>query len=242
MTYPQSVFSPASWCQLMSPSPVVLFDLDGTLADTALDLCHTMNVLLTRHGRSHVPYEQMRPLVGAGARKIMERGFEATGAPADEILLDQVFEEFLEYYGAHIADHTVLFPGVLDQLKALHARQIGLAVCTNKPERLTRQLLTTLNVADFFPVVIGGDTLDVKKPDPLHLTEAVSRLGGDPGGAVMVGDSGPDIKAAQAAAIPSICVTFGYTDTPATDLGADHLIDHFDSLPHALRVLRPDHF
>lgn len=226
----------------MSSSPVVLFDLDGTLADTALDLCHTMNVLLKRHGRSHVPYEQMRPMVGAGARKIMERGFAATGAPADEALLDQVFEEFLEYYGAHIADHTVLFPGVRSQLEALRAQEVGLAVCTNKSERLTQQLLATLDISDFFPVVIGGDTLDVRKPDPRHLTEAVSRLSGDPRGAIMVGDSGPDIKAAQAAAIASVCVTFGYTDTPAHDLGADHLIDHFDALPQALKALRPDHF
>ncbi len=226
----------------MSSSPVVLFDLDGTLADTALDLCHTMNVLLDRHGRSHVPYEQMRPMVGAGARKIMERGFEATGTPADEALLDQVFEEFLDYYGAHIADHTVLFPGVRAQLEALRAREIGLAVCTNKSERLTHQLLTTLDISDFFPVVIGGDTLDVRKPDPRHLTEAVSRLGGDPAGTIMVGDSGPDIKAARAAAVASVCVTFGYTDTPAHDLGADHLIDHFDALPQALKTLRPEHF
>ncbi len=226
----------------MNSAPTVLFDLDGTLADTALDLCHTMNVLLERHERAQVPYEQMRPMVGAGARKIMQRSFEATGAPADEPLLDQLFEEFLDYYSAHIADHTVLFPGVLDQLDALHTQNVRLGVCTNKSERLTHQLLDTLEIAQFFPVVIGGDTLSVKKPDPLHLTEAVTRLGGDIGGTVMVGDSGPDISAARAAAIPSICVTFGYTDTPAPDLGADHLIDHFDALPRALKTLRPDHF
>ena len=226
----------------MSSSAVVLFDLDGTHADTALDLCHTMNVLLKRHGRAPVSDDQMRPMVGAGARKIMERAFAATGAPADENQLDLLFEEFLEYYGSHIADHTTLFPGVLDQLEALRARAINLAICTNKAERLTHQLLDTLEIAHFFPVVIGGDTLDVRKPDPRHLTEAIVRLGGDLGGAVMVGDSGPDIRAAQAAAIPSICVTFGYTDIAAPDLGADHLIDHFDALPDALKTLRPEHF
>ncbi len=226
----------------MRSSPVVLFDLDGTLADTALDLCHTMNVLLERHGRVPVPDTQMRSMVGAGARKIMEKAFEATGAPADENQLDGLFEEFLDYYGDHIADHTVLFPGVLDQLEALRAREISLGICTNKAERLTHQLLNTLEIAHYFPVVIGGDTLDVRKPDPLHLTEAVTRLGGDVGGTVMVGDSSPDIRAAEAASIPSICVTFGYTDIPAPDLGADHLIDHYDALPHALRKLRPEHF
>lgn len=226
----------------MSSSAVVLFDLDGTLADTALDLCHTMNVLLERHGRMPVPDTQMRSMVGAGARKIMEKAFEATGAPADEGQLDGLFEEFLDYYGDHIADHTVLFPGVLDQLEALRARDIKLGVCTNKAERLTRQLLQTLEIDHFFPVVIGGDTLPVKKPDPLHLTEAVARLGGAVEGTVMVGDSSPDIRAAEAASIASICVTFGYTDIPAPDLGAGHLIDHYDALPDALKILRPDHF
>ncbi len=226
----------------MPSSPVVLFDLDGTLADTALDLCHTMNVVLERHGRGPVPYADMRSMVGAGARKIMDRGFRATGEPAGEDRLDDLFEEFLVYYADHIADHTVLFPGVLEQLEALRARDINLAVCTNKAEKLTLQLLNTLEISHFFPVVIGGDTLDVRKPDPLHLTEAVTRLGGDVGGTVMVGDSSPDIRAAEAASIPSVCVTFGYTDIPAPDLGADHLIDHFDALPQALKTLRPDHF
>jgi len=226
----------------MNTHPVVLFDLDGTLADTALDLCHTMNVLLERHGRAHVPEAHVRSMVGAGARKIMERSFKATGAPADETLLDQLFEEFLDYYGDHIADHTVLFPGVLNQLEALMAQDVKLGVCTNKSERLTHQLLQTLRIDHFFPVVIGGDTLAVRKPDPLHLTEAVARLGSTIEGAVMVGDSPPDIEAARAALIPSVCVTFGYTDIPAAQLGADHLIDHFDALPAALKVLRPDHF
>ena len=226
----------------MNAQPVVLFDLDGTLADTALDLCHTMNVLLERHGRSRIPETHVRPMVGAGARKIMERGFKATGAPVDEAFLDQLFEEFLEYYGNHIADHTVLFPGVRDQLDALTTRDVKLGVCTNKAERLTHQLLEILEIADFFPVVIGGDTLAVRKPDPLHLTEAVAWLGGTIESTVMVGDSRPDIEAARAATISSICVTFGYTDIPAAQLGADHLIDHFDALPAALKALRPDHF
>jgi phosphoglycolate phosphatase len=226
----------------MSTHPVVLFDLDGTLADTALDLCHTMNVLLERHGRSRIPETHVRPMVGAGARKIMERGFEATGAPVDEPFLDQLFEEFLEYYGNHIADHTVLFPGVRDQLEALTTRDVKLGVCTNKAERLTHQLLEILEITDFFPVVIGGDTLSVRKPNPLHLTEAVAQLGGTIESSVMVGDSRPDIEAARAATISSVCVTFGYTDIPAAQLGADHLIDHFDALPAALKALRPDHF
>jgi len=226
----------------MRPQPTILFDLDGTLADTARDLCHTMNVLLERHGRARVPDDQVRNMVGAGARKILELGFSATGAPATPALLDQLFEEFLEHYGSHIADHTVLFPGVREQLEALSAAGSHLAVCTNKPEYLTHRLLEALNVAHFFPVVIGGDTLPVRKPDPQHLLEAITRTGGSAKAAIMVGDSAPDFEAARAASIPSICVTFGYTDQAPDSLGADVLIDHFDALPGALSALLPNHF
>lgn len=226
----------------MSERPTILFDLDGTLADTARDLINTMNVLLERHGRATVAPDVVRQKIGAGARKIMEHGFAATGDPADEAFLDQLFDEFIAHYSAHIADHTILFPGVLDQLERLHAANIGLAVCTNKSECLTRQLLEALDIARLFPVVIGGDTLPVRKPDPQHLHEAVTRSGGNARTAIMVGDSAPDIQAARAALIPSICVTFGYTDTPAHALGADRLIDHFDELPGALKNLLPSHF
>jgi phosphoglycolate phosphatase len=226
----------------MSESATVLFDLDGTLADTARDLIHTMNVLLERHGRTTVPEDQVRHMVGAGARKIMERGFAATGEPAEEAFLDRLFDEFLEHYSAHIADHTVLFPGVKHQLELLQAAEVRLAVCTNKSERLTHQLLAALEVDQYFPVVIGGDTLSVRKPDPLHLHEAISRSGGATHAAVMVGDSAPDVDAARAATIPSVCVTYGYTDTPATLLNADLLIDDFDALPGALKKLLPAHF
>jgi len=226
----------------MSDRPTILFDLDGTLADTARDLVHTMNVLLVRHGRATVPEDQIRRMVGAGARKIMDRGFAATGAPVNEAQLDNLFEEFLEHYSAHIADHTVLFPGVLTQLEALSASGAQLAVCTNKAERLTHQLLEALDITRFFPVVIGGDTLPVRKPDPLHLHEAISRSSGSISSTIMVGDSAPDFEAARAAQIRSICVTFGYTETPAAELGADVLIDHFDALPSALNTLLPTHF
>ncbi len=226
----------------MRPQPTVLFDLDGTLADTARDLCHTMNILLKLHGREAVPDSLVRNFLGAGARKIMERGFEATGAPATSAFLDQLFDEFLEHYSAHIADRTVLFPGVREQLNALSSAGARLAVCTNKPEHLTHRLLNALNVAHFFPVVIGGDTLDVRKPDPRHLYEAIERSGGTVEAAIMVGDSGPDIEAARAASLPSICVSFGYTDQPPATLGANLLIDHFDELPGALQSLLPHHF
>lgn len=227
---------------MSAPRPTLLFDLDGTLADTALDLCATMNVILERHGRARVPESRVRHLVGGGARLLMERGFRETGAPASEDMLDRLFAEFIAYYSDHIADHTQLWPGVAAQLENLAARGALLGVCTNKPEQLSRQLLATLGVDHYFPVIIGGDTLPVKKPDPEHLYEAIRRLEGDTAHAVMVGDSEADIDAAKNARLPSICVSFGYTRVPVAELGADLVIEHFDEFPAALKRLMPLHF
>ena len=224
------------------PSPVVLFDLDGTLADTAADLCETMNVILEMHGRTRVDEARVRHLVGGGARLLLDRGYRDTGEAADDALLDQSFDEFIDYYGRHIADHTKLWPGVRDQLDILQKRGALMAVCTNKVEGLSRKLLEMLGIDHYFPVVIGGDTLPVKKPDPEHLFEAIRQLGGERKDAVMVGDSEADVDAAKNAGLPSICVTFGYTRTPVAELGADVTIDHFDAFPAALAKLLPAHF
>lgn len=222
--------------------PVVLFDLDGTLADTAADLCETMNVILEMHGRTRVDEARVRHLVGGGARLLLDRGYRDTGEAADDALLDQSFDEFIDYYGRHIADHTKLWPGVRDQLDILQKRGALMAVCTNKVEGLSRKLLEMLGIDHYFPVVIGGDTLPVKKPDPEHLFEAIRQLGGERKDAVMVGDSEADVDAAKNAGLPSICVTFGYTRTPVAELGADVTIDHFDAFPAALAKLLPAHF
>jgi len=223
-------------------SASLLFDLDGTLADTAGDLCETMNVILMRHGRNRVPEARVRHLVGGGARLLMQRGFVETGAAATEAQLDQLFLEFIDYYSAHIADHTKLWPGVEALLMRLADEGVGLAVCTNKVEQLARQLLSELRIDRYFPVVIGGDTLPVKKPDPEHLFEAVRLLGGERASTIMVGDSEADIDAAINARMSSICVSFGYSRLPVSELGADVVIDHFDEFPAALARLLPGHF
>lgn len=220
----------------------ILFDLDGTLADTAGDLCETTNAILVAHGRRRIPQTRIRHLVGGGARLLLERGFAETGEPASKALLDQTLDEFIDHYRAHIADHTRLWPGIDTLLTRLADAGVGLAVCTNKVEALSHQLLARLRIDRFFPVVIGGDTLPVKKPDPEHLFEAIRRLGGDPATAVMVGDSETDIDAAKNARLPSICVSFGYTRVPVPQLGADVVIDHFDEFPAALAKLLPAQF
>lgn len=225
----------------MKPA-TLLFDLDGTLADTAGDLCETMNVILTRHGRARVPEARVRHLVGGGARLLLERGFAETGDAASEAKLDETFLEFIAYYSDHIADHTVLWPGMEPLLARLDKAGVKMAVCTNKVENLARQLLRALSIDQYFPVVIGGDTLPVKKPDPEHLFAAVRLLGGDNESTIMVGDSEADIDAAINAAMPSICVSFGYSRLPVPELGATVIIDHFDEFPTALTKILPDHF
>lgn len=215
-------------------TPTILFDLDGTLADTALDLTETMNVVLARHGRDRVPHDRVREMVGGGARKIMERGFIYTGEPASEAMLDQLFQEFLDYYGDHLADHTKIFDGLVPALEELQSRGYKLGVVTNKVEGLSHEVIELLGLKRFFPVLIGGDTLPVRKPDPAPLYEAISRLGGDRNTAVMVGDSPFDIDAARNAGIASIAVSFGYTDVPPAQMGATHVIDHYDEFLAAL--------
>ena len=221
----------------MSARPTILFDLDGTLADTAADLCETLNVILERHGRDRVPEGDVRGLVGGGARVLLERGFERTGAPASNEKLDRLFAEFIEHYSAHSSDRTQLFPGVRDELERLQAAGWLMAVCTNKIEELTHPLLKALQIDHYFPVVIGGDTLPVKKPDPEHLWEAVRRLGGETDHAVMIGDSETDTAAAENAGLPCICVTFGYRRVALEDLKVEALIESYAELPAALTRL-----
>jgi len=210
---------------------IVIFDLDGTLADTALDLTAALNHALEKMGRAPVPADQVRAMVGHGARALLRKGLAATGE-VSEALVEQGFPVFLDYYEAHIADHSRPFDGVeaaLDQLDALGVRH---AICTNKLEGLTHSLVAALGWQDRFDAIVGGDTLPQRKPDPAPVHEAIARAGG--GRAVFVGDSINDTEAARAAAIPCIALTFGFSDRPADQLGATALIDHFDQLLPAL--------
>jgi phosphoglycolate phosphatase len=206
----------------------VVFDLDGTLLDTAPDLCGALNELLAEHGRPTIPLDHLGPLIGDGAAKMVERGFAASGdVPAD---FTGLVRRFVEIYSGRIAAETRPFPGVITCLDRLRAAGLRLAVCTNKTTSLTESLLAALDLARYFPVVVGGDG-PARKPDPRHLLAVTDRLGVAPGAALMVGDSINDVAAAKAAGIKVVAVTFGYTTTPAAELGADAVIDSFDELP-----------
>ncbi len=214
----------------MPLTPAILFDLDGTLVDTAPDLAASMNVLLVRRGRSRLDLEDVRHMVGQGAKALMTKAMTATGTPATTDEIEEMYPEFLEYYGANIAVTSRPFPGVMTALKTLRASGCAMGVCTNKPESMSRLLLDTLDMGAYFSSIVGGDTLAVRKPDPEHVLETMRRIGGEPAATVMVGDSQADIVAAQAANVPVIAVTFGYTEEPVATYRPDRQIDHFDDL------------
>jgi phosphoglycolate phosphatase len=222
---------------MMIRPPVLVFDLDGTLADTAHDLIGALNALLAREGLSPVALEAARPLVGAGARALIERGFARQGAPLDSMRTDALVRDFLLHYEAHIADDSRLFPGALAALDRFKAAGFRLAVCTNKPEALARLLLQKLSAADRFAAICGRGSFPMHKPDPRTLWLTIEAADGDLRRAVMVGDSKTDIDTARAAGTPSVAVDFGYTDTPVAAFSPDRVISHFDELWDAVASL-----
>lgn len=217
--------------------PVLVFDLDGTLADTAHDLIGALNMLLAREGLPPVELESARPLVGAGARALIERGFARQGAPLNGPRTDALVRDFLLHYEAHIADESRLFPGALAALDRFKTAGFRLAVCTNKPEALARLLLEKLSAADRFAAICGRGSFRMHKPDPRMLWLTIEAADGDPRRAVMVGDSKTDIDTARAAGTPSVAVDFGYTDTPVQAFAPDRVISHFDELWEAVASL-----
>lgn len=215
----------------------ILFDLDGTLVDTAPDLAAATDHALVQAGRSAIGLESVRSMVGDGARALIEKGFRASGGmPAPEVF-EAAFNDFMVYYGRHIAATSRPFPGVATCLAALAEQGYALAVCTNKPEALSRSLLDQLGLSGFFGAVVGGDSLLVRKPDPGHIHGTLDKLGTEFSWAAMVGDSANDVNAAKAAGLPCVVVSFGYTQIAPQDLGGDLLIDHFADLPEALVAL-----
>lgn len=215
----------------------IAFDLDGTLVETAPDLIGSLNVVLGEERLPALPTEAARVLVGRGARVLIERGFAAAGEPLPAERVPGLVARFIEIYRGRIASESRPFPGVEAALDALSNAGAILCVCTNKPTGLSEQLLDALEMRRRFASVIGADAAPKPKPDASHLLHAIATAGGDPARALMVGDSRADADAARAAAVPCVLVPFGYTDTPAHELGADLVIDCFDDLPAAARRL-----
>jgi phosphoglycolate phosphatase len=224
--------------------PLLVFDLDGTLADTAGDLVKTLNQILAQEDLPPVPAASARKWVGAGARALIERGFAADGKTLPKADLDRLFGEFIRYYEAHICDESRLYPGVAAALDRFAADGFMFAVCTNKIEHPAVKLLDALGVGSRFRAICGQDTFRVddrtiSKPDPRALLLTIAKAGGDAARSVMVGDSATDIATAKAAGIPVVAVDFGYTDIPVAELGPDRVISHFDALWPAVAELMP---
>lgn len=221
----------------MTQRATIVFDLDGTLAETAPDIIGVLNAILTAEGAAPVAVAQARDLVGAGARVLLERGFALHGRVLGPEELERFFQRFIDLYADRVAEESFLFPGCTAALDALQAKGHILAVCTNKPERHSRLLLEALGIAGRFAAIGGRDTYPYAKPDPRHLTHTIADAGGDAGRAVMVGDSRTDVTTARAAGIPVVCVPFGYTDVPVEELQPDAIIAHFDELGGVVETL-----
>jgi phosphoglycolate phosphatase len=215
----------------------LVFDLDGTLVDTAADLMGTLNMILAREGAQPLPIEKAHSLLGAGARALIERGFALDGRRLDEARMDLLYRDFLDHYAERIADESRPFDGVEAQLIRLRDQGHCLAVCTNKVTWHSRKLLEALDLSRYFSAICGRDAFAFCKPDPRHLTLTIAEAEGDAARAIMIGDSATDIETARRAGLPSICVDFGYTDIPAVDLGATRVISHFDELGSAIEEI-----
>ncbi|WP_158915457.1 HAD-IA family hydrolase [Caulobacter sp. S45] len=208
----------------------IAFDLDGTLVDTAPDLIGALNLVLAERGLPPVSVEAARVLVGRGARALISRGFTLAGEPIEDAELDTLTTRFIQLYRERIADESRPFPGLTEALERLTADGAVLCVCTNKRTDLSIALLEALGLSSHFVSITGADLTPAAKPDPRCFLAAIHAAGGDPSFALMVGDSDNDVLAAQAARAPVIAVSFGFTETPARELGADMVIDHFEEL------------
>jgi len=217
----------------------VVFDLDGTLVDTAPDLIETLNVVFTRDGLPPLDYAAARDMIGGGARRMIESALKLQGRGLTEGVIDRLFADFIVHYGAHIADRSQPFPGLDAALDRLASRGCQFAVCTNKLESLSRLLLEALGLSRRFAAICGQDTFGMQKPDPEILRRTIRATGGALQRAVMVGDSGTDIATARAAGVPVVAVDFGYSETPVRELGPDRVISHFDQLADAVFALAP---
>ena len=215
----------------------VIYDLDGTLIDSAKDMQVAVSRVLADHGLPPVTEDDLRNYMGQGSKVTMGKAFAKFGRTLDDASLSAATAEFVRYYEADPVSHTVAFDGVA----AVVARFAGLGlkqgVCTNKFERPSRMILEHLRLMPPIAAVAGADTFPVRKPDPRHILMLIERLGSSPDRAVMVGDSVHDVAAAHAAGLPAVLVSWGYTDTPASELGAEAVIERFDALPQALEQI-----
>lgn len=212
------------------PQPIIVFDLDGTLVDTAPDLLSSLNHCLSLAELSPVDSAELRKFVGMGGRVMIERAFEAQRRQLADGEMDRLMAVFLDHYGGNMPGESAPYPGVVAAMERFEQAGYLAAVCTNKYEAMSRSLLDALGLSPRFRAICGQDTFAFRKPDPRHLVETILMAGGDPAHAIMVGDSRTDIDTAKAAGIPVIAVDFGYTDRHVREFEPSHVISHYDEL------------
>ncbi|MDL2400618.1 HAD family hydrolase [Rhizobium mayense] len=215
-------------------SPLVVFDLDGTLLDTHADLVESLNHTIAALELAPVNYSDLTYLVGNGAQVMIERACKLRGYILKSEELPTLLQRFIAHYIETMPGLTQPYPGLLAALDALRAQGYKFAVCTNKMESLARILLERLGLTHYFEAITGGDTFTVRKPNAEHLIGTVERAGGDLRRTVMIGDSINDILVARNAGVPSIAVPFGYSDVSVDTLGPNRVITHYDELTPAL--------
>ncbi len=215
----------------------VIYDLDGTLIDSAEDMRVAVSNVLADHGLPPVTDDDVRIFMGQGSKITMGKAFGKYGKTLDDEALSAVTREFVRYYEADPISHTVAFEGVAEVVARFARLGLKQGVCTNKFEKPSRIILEHLKLMPPISDVAGADTFPVRKPDPRHILLLVERMGGDPKRTVMIGDSIHDVEAAHRAGLPAVLVSWGYTARPASELGAEAVIERFDALPEALGAL-----
>lgn len=211
-------------------TPLVIFDLDGTLIDTAPDLIDSLNYTVEAVDMAPFTFEDITHLVGQGVRVMIRRAFELRQVALDQETEDRLFDRYMVHYQAGMPGRSKPYAGVVDCMDRLAAAGMKLAICTNKTEQLAFPLIEGLGLLDRFEVMTCGDTFPVRKPDAGHIYGTIERAGGDPALSVMIGDSVSDIRAAQNAGIPSVAVTFGYSDVPVETLNPSFIVSNYDEL------------
>lgn len=219
----------------LRPLKAILFDLDGTLIDSAPDITAAVNELLASRELPPLRLERVRAMIGGGVAKLVERAFAASGMPLRGSVLEEVNRDMAPIYRRHLTGLTRLMPGVKEVLSHFHLNGIAMGVVTNKPQLATREILLHFGLTDWLSAIVGGDAVTHLKPAPDALLLALDRLRTDPRDAVMVGDSGADVGAARAAAMPAVLLRGGYMQVPVEELGADLICDSLLDLPTALR-------
>ncbi len=224
------------------PFEALIFDLDGTLIDSAPDVCASVNRVLAADGRRALTLDEAKDMVGWGGRVLVEKALAlTTGAPgtekATEGEIDDALNGFLETYAAHPVEHSIVFPGVIEVLDQFKANGVAMGLCTNKPKATTGPVLDAMGLGGYFTAIACGDAVPHRKPDGRHVLHVIEELGASVETSAMIGDSESDITAAINARIKSVAVTFGYAHVPMDELGADALIDTFKDLPRALEQI-----